>query len=407
MPTIQLQTMCLCKNFYQSNHAQASIKVIMQKLLSVLIALCCSIAMSAQGIAFEPDGTTLEQASAKAKAVNKLIFLDCYTSWCGPCKKMARDIFPQETVGKFMNPKYVCLKIDMESAYGAPLAKKLQISAYPTFIIFNANAQEIGRFLGGSEADEFIKRVKEKSTDNSGSDLEQRWKNGDRDPQFLKDYLKTLTATHKADEANDVAEAILAGKESTFADDAELRNIFMRNVNNPFCASFRYTLEHPEALKTAAGDKAVDQKIQNVFTNYQRQLVVEGDGTATLDQANYDKFAALLRETKVPDANHYLLSTLITLAEKQKDYPAYIQHINEYLADTSIDADDMQIARWARPFSSPDAPADCKQAMVDIMKQRIADIEAGKRTAMTKVGNMTLSVPTDELLRRVIDALNG
>ena len=68
----------------------------------------------AQGVVFEPEGTTLEQASAKAKAENKLIFLDCFTQWCGPCKKMSREVFPQEKVGAAMNPKFVSLKIDME-----------------------------------------------------------------------------------------------------------------------------------------------------------------------------------------------------------------------------------------------------------------------------------------------------
>ena len=76
----------------------------MKRLESVFAALLITLSMTAQGIAFEPDGTTLEQASAKAKAEKKLIFLDAYTKWCGPCKMMARDVFPQEKVGAFMNP---------------------------------------------------------------------------------------------------------------------------------------------------------------------------------------------------------------------------------------------------------------------------------------------------------------
>ena len=128
----------------------------MKKITSTLIALIATVAMMAQGMAFEPEGTTLEQAAAKAKAEKKLIFLDCFTQWCGPCKKMSRDVFPQETVGAFMNPRYINIKIDMESAYGAPLAKKLQITAYPTFVIFNADAQEISRFLGYHAVDAFL-----------------------------------------------------------------------------------------------------------------------------------------------------------------------------------------------------------------------------------------------------------
>ena len=105
-----------------------------------MLSLMVGMTLMAQGMVFEPEGTTLEQAAAKAKAENKLVFMDCYTQWCGPCKKMAKDVFTQEMVGAYMNPKFVNIKVDMESDYGTPLAKKLQITAYPTFVIFNGDA---------------------------------------------------------------------------------------------------------------------------------------------------------------------------------------------------------------------------------------------------------------------------
>ena len=366
-----------------------------------------SLSMLAQGISFEAEGTTLEQASAKAKAQNKLIFLDCYTQWCGPCKKMARDIFPLEQVGAYMNPKFVSLKIDMESAYGAPLAKKLQISAYPTFIIFNADAQEIGRFLGGSGAEEFMAKVEEKSRDNSSASLQARWQNGDRDPQFLMEYLKTLNASYKNEEANLVAEAILEGQEATFANDSTLRMIFMRSINNPFASSFVYTLVNPNGLKAQIGDMPVEMKLRNVLENYHRQLITEHDGTATLDQQKFDQFVALLNEVGVKNADHYRLSALITLSEKQKNLEAYLRYIREYLANPALEADDMQLARWAKPFADPAADKQYKEQMKDILRQRLADIRSGKRQPQRRVGNMMLSRPTDELLEMLINAMDG
>ena len=379
----------------------------MKKLTTTLLALLSAVTLMAQGIAFEPEGTTLEQASARAKAQKKLIFLDCYTQWCGPCKKMARDVFPMAEVGSFMNPKFISIKIDMESAYGAPLAKKLQITAYPTFIIFNADAQEIGRFLGGSPADEFMKKVEEKSKDNSSSQLQARWQSGDRDPKFLQEYLNTLNASYKGEEADLVAEAILEGKEATFANDSTLRMIFMRSINNPFAKSFVYTVKNPAALKAAIGDMPVEMKIKNVLETYHRQLINEHDGTASLDQQKFDQFVALLSEMGIKEADHYRLITLITLSEKQKNFAAYMKYIKEYLANPNLDADDMQLARWARPFSSPTDNSAEKAEMKALLQQRLDDLRAGKRQPMTRVGNMRLSVPTDVLISKVIDAMDG
>lgn len=379
----------------------------MKKLFLTMMSLMTVAVMWAQGVAFEPEGTTLEQASAKAKAENKLIFLDAYTQWCGPCKMMARTVFPQEAVGNALNPRFVSIKIDMESAYGAPLAKKLQITAYPTFVIFNADAQEIGRFLGGSNAEEFIKRVEEKSKDNSSSSLQQRWKNGDRDPQFLKDYLATLTASYKQDEANEVAEAILAGKSETFAADSTLRDIFMMNITNPFSEAFLYTARNPQTLSAQIGERAVEMKIRNVLGNYQRQIINEHDGTATLDKEKFDAFVSLLKSLNRPDGEHYRLMTLITLAEKQKDYQSYLDRINEYLRTPTLDANDMQLAQWTKPFSNPQVDAKYRNQMKAILLQRLDDIKAGKRQASNMAGNMRLSRPTDELLRMIVDALDG
>lgn len=379
----------------------------MKRLTTTLLALMAVIAVMAQGMIFEPEGTTLEQASAKAKAEGKLIFLDCFTTWCGPCKMMARDVFPQPEVGEFMNARFVNLQIDMEGTYGAPLAKRLQITAYPTFVIFNADAQEIDRFLGASKADEFIKTVQEKSKDTGSSDLQQRFEAGDRDPQFLMQYLQTLTATYKADDANRVAEALLEGKETTFHADSTLRAIFMRNITNPFAKSFIQTASHPEALTEAIGQMPVRMKIQNVLVNYQRQLITEQeDGTVAFDQAHFEQFQALLKELNVPNADHYRLTTLITLAEKQKDLDAYFQYINEYLANPNLDADDMQLARWTKPIE-PTTDQKYKEMMKSILRQRLEDIKAGKRQAQNRVGNMMLSRPTDDLLRIIIDAIDG
>ena len=305
-----------------------------------------------------------------------------------------------------MNPKFINLQIDMEGEYGAPLAKKLQITAYPTFVIFNADAQEIGRFLGSSDADGFIKNVEEKSKDNSSSDFQKRFNNGDRDQQFLLDYLKSLNASYKGDEANTVAEALLEGKEATFAADSTLRMVFMRSIINPFAPSFIYTVKNPADLKAQIGDMPVEMKIQNVLGNYQRQIINEENGTATIDQTQFDKFVSLLKELNIPNADHYRLSTLITLSQKQKNFDAYLGYIREYLANANLDADDMQLARWTKPFT-PETDAKYRSQMKEILLQRLADIKDGKRKAQTTVGNMRLSRPTDDLLRMIIDAMDG
>ena len=144
-----------------------------------------------------------------------------------------------------------------------------------------------------------------------------------------------------------------------------------------------------------------------MLETYHRQLINEHDGTASLAQQKFDQFVALLSEMGIKEADHYRLITLITLSEKQKNFAAYMKYIKEYLANPNLDADDMQLARWARPFSSPTDNSAEKAEMKALLQQRLDDLRAGKRQPMTRVGNMRLSVPTDVLISKVIDAMDG
>lgn len=374
------------------------------KRLSMIFSLMLVTSMIfAQGINFEAEGTTLTEAAAKAKKEGKLVFVDCYTQWCGPCKKMARDIFPDAKVGEYMNARFVNVKIDMEAKYAEGLAKEWQVSGYPTFIIFNADGKEVGRFMGGSDAAGFISRVEEKSAIDAASNaLEERWNNGERSDEFLKEYLASLTATYKRDDANMVAETLLNGKEKTFAKDKELVDIFMKHINNPFASSFIYTAHNPKALKATIGEQAVNMKIMSVLSNYTNTLFVKKGNNVVLDQDKFAEFQALLRRLKIKNADHYRLTVLIANAEKQGEWIEYVKYIKEYLSTRGLDASDMTIANWAKPFSMPGADETAKAQMIEIMRKRVAEIESGKRQAQTQIGNMRLSRPTDDLLRMII-----
>lgn len=101
---------------------------------------------------------TFAQALAKAKKENKKLMVDCYTLWCGPCRHMAKNVFPDENLGKYMNANFVCIQLDMEHGEGPELNKTFNVEAYPTFIFFDAEGKEMNRFEGMCMQYEFQKR---------------------------------------------------------------------------------------------------------------------------------------------------------------------------------------------------------------------------------------------------------
>ena len=83
----------------------------MKKLFITLFVCAMGLAAHAQT---NFRSISFDEALKVAKQENKLVFIDFYTDWCGPCKKMAKEVFPQKMVGDFMNAKFVNLKLNAE-----------------------------------------------------------------------------------------------------------------------------------------------------------------------------------------------------------------------------------------------------------------------------------------------------
>lgn len=112
-----------------------------------------------QGIEFE--SITFEQALLKAKKNNKLIFIDAYTEWCGPCKWMAKNSFMDNQVGQIYNLNFINVKFDMEKGEGPEFAKLYSIKAYPTLLFVNGEGEVVKRVLGAQQSESLIKLAEE------------------------------------------------------------------------------------------------------------------------------------------------------------------------------------------------------------------------------------------------------
>lgn len=99
---------------------------------------------------------TWQQALDKAKKENKLIFLDAYASWCGPCKMMKHKTFTDKSVGEFYNKHFINVAFDMEQGEGTTLSEKYLVTSYPTLIYANSEGKTIGKVMGFHNPSDFL-----------------------------------------------------------------------------------------------------------------------------------------------------------------------------------------------------------------------------------------------------------
>ena len=130
---------------------------------------------------------------AEAKRQNKPVFVDIFTTWCGPCKMMAKEAFPNAKVGEKFNANFISYQIDAEKGEGIEVARKYAVDAYPTSLYVSASGELIHRAIGYGgikgmldEADKAIGAAKDP---NPLSAMEKQYESGKRDPVFLANYL--------------------------------------------------------------------------------------------------------------------------------------------------------------------------------------------------------------------------
>ncbi|MCB0689141.1 MAG: thioredoxin family protein [Saprospiraceae bacterium] len=167
------------------------------KILSTAVCLFLFLhtAMS-EGIQFFHG--TLNEAKEVAAQQGKLLFIDAFTTWCGPCKRMSSQVFSQDDVGEFYNQTFINLKLDMEKGEGKDFQRQYRVTAFPTLLFLDPEGKVVHRLVGGLDVPNFIKLGKFAASKSSiTSTLDKEYEDGRRDPQFMADYIEALAKSNR------------------------------------------------------------------------------------------------------------------------------------------------------------------------------------------------------------------
>jgi len=101
------------------------------------------------------EESRFKNALALAKKENKVIFVDVYARWCGPCKMMEREVFTDAEVANVYNSNFINLKIDGDLPEGNSFMKKYDIRSYPSFLFIDENGEVLDRKSGMMSSPQF------------------------------------------------------------------------------------------------------------------------------------------------------------------------------------------------------------------------------------------------------------
>lgn len=309
------------------------------KKLTIFSALFIGAMTLAQGIKFED--TNFSTILAKAKKENKLIFVDAYASWCGPCKLMVKNVFPQKAVGDYYNSHFVNAKIDMEKGEGVDLAKKYNVKAFPTYLFIDGNGEVVHRTLGYVEENDFIQFAKDASDPGKRlGTLKQKFEAGEKDPEFLKN-LAGLTIYNDAEFAGRVMERYFNGKTELDKEDIQMLLSGTQSADSPMYKIFQARKADITKILPAERYDAFDKNIK-------LNTIVKKSYNADTKSWNDTYFMAEAQKFMTKDeAMKILLRAKAGRALKDKDISTYEKLTMDLYRDPSAaSSEELNAVAW-------------------------------------------------------------
>lgn len=366
--------------------------------LLIISALLLSVGAKAQtetGIHFEHN-TSWADLKARAKAENKYVFVDAFTTWCGPCKWMAKEIFPKPEVGEFFNANFINLKLQLDTTKNDnEEVKKMyqdahnlmvdyKVNVFPTYLFFSPNGELVHRAVGSSEAADFIAKAKNALNPvTQYYPLKAAYLAGKKDPATLLALTKAAQEAYDRELIPVVTKEYLATQTDLTTDD----NIKLLASSTEKTTDPGFTIFLNQAAKA---DKVLgrpgtsDEIIEQVLL---RDVVAPAAFAAVKKGAEPNWAAAQEKLKSYPRfADKILYRTQASYYQRNKNWPAFKTAVANYIVKAKVSEGQLNSFAWAI-FENCDDQA-CIKAALDWSKKSLTGSNAKNAAFMDTYANL-------------------
>ena len=301
----------------------------MKKLIIVFL-LCRLTSLNAEeGIQFFKG--TFSEALVQANAQHKLLFIDCYTTWCGPCKWMSANVFTDNTVSSSFNKNFICLELDMEKGEGLNIAKKYSVKNYPTFLWIDQSGNQVHRSVGSTSSGDFL-IIAGKAMDpkKNLSFMKSQYEKGMRERELLLNYASSLKSAYDMSYQTVADEYFRTLPEKDLAEEKNWNAIleFTPNINS-------YTYGAMTRMVPLFNERYGKDSVQVVFD----ELAISSLSFARQqkDSILLKKAIAKLKESNNKELIKQGLSEEMNYYKGNKNYSRYAELAHDYINSHFLD----------------------------------------------------------------------
>lgn len=304
----------------------------MKNLVTTFFVLLFSFTFAQEeGIKF--DQSAFKDLLARAKKEKKLVFIDAYAVWCGPCKMMDKNVFTQKSVGDYFNKTFVSSRIDMEKGEGREIAQKFAVRSYPTFLFLNGDGELVSQNYGYMEPSLFLSMAQEVKAGNSkeGS-MRERFAKGEKSPEFLMNVMK-LNSSSDFEFAKKASERYFANrnsKEPLTKDEVGLLFYFIKSSKDP---NFKILIDKKDEITPFLPEQS--------YNEYKNQILLADVMETAIDNTNHNINEEKFMQAAEPlvgkeAANTKLNQIKLSYYEQNANYAAYEKTALEYYKNPDL-----------------------------------------------------------------------
>ncbi|MEL6135674.1 MAG: thioredoxin family protein, partial [Bacteroidota bacterium] len=285
-----------------------------------------SLTTQAAGIEFYKG--SWEDAKAIAKAEQKLIFVDAYAVWCGPCKMMDRNTFSQEEVSSYFNDHFINLKLDVEKGEGVAFADEYKVTGMPTLFFLNYKGEIVRRVMGYRGPKELLREARKANKPINNKDkYALAYEAGSNNPDILFNHAMNL-AKSKEDYREAAGKYFATQEEKALINEARNWEAIQALTFDIESREFQLVLDKQKKFNKNYGKMVVSDFIYSVLKTNTLQAAL----TQRMDQY---QLAVTTAQDHIDDEGLVANRLKMIYAEATRDWGAYAQkaryHFSNYL----------------------------------------------------------------------------
>jgi thiol-disulfide isomerase/thioredoxin len=278
---------------------------------------------------------------AKAKNEHKLIFMDAHTTWCGPCKWMDKNVFPDDNVAAVYNHNFINAHTDMEKGEGIDLRKKYKVNAYPTFLFINGDGEVVHKAVGQSTVTEFIQfGLDAISPTRNLRYFIKNYSDNQNNFDFVSDYCKALKVAYENDAANEIALNYLEKQNPESLINNGNWQLIHSNLADASSAVFQNVVDNKKQFEDQFGKEMVDEKIYQTYLSWPSHYIkYDKEGAVVFDKNGFEKFQTQLQKSNYEKKNEIIAKAKLTVFFGQKNWKGYTATVAEMIKDQILKMD--------------------------------------------------------------------